>query len=166
MAYYRTGKWPNIGLECTIEYLYDPDQGSIPAVLEFEPLGVYTNSDFQFRFPQSISDISIHEQTYEFTLPKDYAGGKIVVANESSDNNTPQTRIDIVPARTVHILHRILEDGIGLEECMGEIQSLYSVSNDEPEYMRLRADAEKILEFRPYIRILPFNLIITIEQKA
>jgi len=154
MVYYRTGKWPDIGLECSIEYLYDPDQGSIPAVMEFEPLGVYSNSDFQFRFPQSISDIATHGQTHEFTLPEGFEGGKIVVANESCDNNTPQTRIDIAPVGTFHILHRVLEDEIGLQECMDEVRSLYPHSNNRPEYMRLRADAEKILKFRPYIRVL------------
>ena len=104
MTYYRTGKWPNIGLECTIEYLYNPEQKPVPAVLKFEPLGDYSPSDFEFRFPQSISDISSHSQIYEFTIPEDFTGGEIFVANKSCDNNIPQTQIAIITTRIFHIL--------------------------------------------------------------
>jgi len=153
MVHHRTGRWPKIGLECTMEYAYTPEQESIPVVLEFEPLGVYSNSDFKFTFPQSISDITSNDQIREFTISQGFEGGEILVANENDDNNTPQIQIDLVPARTFLILHQILEDQKKLEECIGEVESVYS-SSDGPPYMNLRADAEKVLEYRPYTRLL------------
>jgi len=153
MPYSRTGKWPNIGIECSIHYDYNGGQGSVPAVLEFEPLGAYAESDFQFRFPQSILEISSQGQGREFTIPKDFTGGEILIENQDPDNNRPPAQIDIVPTKTIHLLHRLIEDGENLQEYQQEMKSIYA-SSDGPAYMRFTADAEKVLEFRPYMRIL------------
>lgn len=140
-------------MECTIEYFYNPDQESIPVVLEFETLETYSNSDFKIEYPQPISDFSSHGQIRKFAISQDFAGGEVLIANENCDNNTSQIQIDLVPAGIFDILQEILKDGKDLQECMNEVESLYS-SSDGISYMNFRADVEKMLDFNQYIQIL------------
>lgn len=153
MEYLRTGRWPNIGVRCDFEFEYRPNHESVNCTLEVVPLGDYSDTDFNLDFPDDIIQDTPQGSVREFEIPPEFQGGEIFVTNTSEDNNIPTQQIDLVPTKVFSVIYQILEDESDVSNHNDDLKDIYSNSS-RPVLMKFRADAEKVLEFDNYARLL------------